>query len=141
MSDPSLAIQGAQYTALTADATLATLMDGAVRVYDIVPAMPTFPYISIGDDQILDNGNSCEPDIFELFSTSHVWSRQNTPAVGRTQAKRIAERVRDILKNLSTVTGFKVDGAHLERLDHIRDQDGLTAHSILVMRYLLATTA
>lgn len=142
MSDPSVAIQGATYEVLSNDTVLAGLMGGTARIYDIVPPdayASEMAYITIGEDQILDNGNSCEADIFEVFSTLHIWSRSTK--VGRIEAKKIAERARDILKALPAVPGFQLDGAHLERLDHLRDPDGVTAHSILVMRYLLATTA
>ena len=53
MSDPSLALQGAQASALKADAALAGLING--RVYDAVPTSPApkYPYVVIGEMQVL----------------------------------------------------------------------------------------
>lgn len=135
MSDPSAPLQKAHYEALTADATLAVLMGGTVRVFDIVGPGTVFPYITIGDDQAIDAGSLCEPDIFEVFSTLHVWSRSTV--VGRVEAKRIAERIREILKTFSGVTGFTVTVIDPQNINHLRDPDGLTSHSIVTMRYVL----
>lgn len=138
MSEPSAAVQGALYSALTNDSVLTTLLGGAKRVFDIVPPNPPVRYITIGEDQTLDEGNLCDPDIFEHFSTIHVWCRAEEAgqAVGRIEAKNIAGRAREILKRL-TPAGFSVKRASCERLDHLRDPDGLTAHSVLTMRFLI----
>jgi len=135
MSEPGTAMQKVIYDTLKADATLATLMGGAVRVYDVVEPNAPFPYITVGDDQTLDEGNLCEPDMFEHFSTMHVWSR-STP-VGRVEAKNIAGRIREVLKTPPVATGFLVKTSNCERLDHLRDPDGLSAHSVLTMRFLI----
>lgn len=134
MSEPGAAVQKALIDTLSVDATLVTLMGGTVRIFDVVPPLTNFPYLTIGDDQTLDEGNLCEPDIFEHFSTIHVWSRSTT--IGRKEAKDIAGRVREVLKTL-TVTGFDVRSSTCERLDHLRDPDGLTAHSIVTQRLIL----
>lgn len=135
MSDPAAPLQKAQFAALSGDAILATLMGGTSRVFDVVGPATVFPYVTIGDDQVLDRGFACEPDIFEVFSTVHVWSRSTT--VGRVEAKNIAARVRDVLRTLSAVDGFVVTMATHERSDHLRDPDQLTSHSIVTVRYLL----
>jgi hypothetical protein len=137
MAEPSLAMQRAIYDALTADLLLAEVMGGAVRVYDLVPADASFPYITIGDDQALDAGVSCEPDMWEYFSTIHVWSRA-TIGAGRIEAKFIAGLTREILKTPPAAPGFNVHLSQCERLDHLRDPDGLSAHSIVTMRFLIS---
>jgi hypothetical protein len=134
MSEPSTAVQAAIYTALSGDSTLKALTGGQARVFDTVPPNTPFPYLTIGEDQSLDEGSICELDIFEYFATIHVWSRSAN--VGRVEAKTIAARAREVMKTLS-VSGFTVDRASCERLDHLRDPDGITAHSILAMRFLL----
>lgn len=134
MSEPSAAVQAAIYSALSGDSTLSALTGGQARIFDMVPPNQAFPYLTIGEDQSLDEGNTCELDIFEHFATIHVWSR--SAIVGRVEAKNIANRAREVLKTLS-VTGFTVNRASCERLDHLRDPDGVTAHSVLTMRFLL----
>jgi hypothetical protein len=135
MSEPGTAMQKAIYDALKADASLAGLMGGSVRVYDVVEPNAPFPYVTIGDDQSLDEGNKCEPDMFEYYATLHVWSRSSP--VGRVEAKNIAGRVREIFKALPAPVGFDVKSSTCERLDHLRDPDGLSAHSIVTMRFLI----
>lgn len=138
MSEPSAAMQKGIYDALMADATLATLMGGQVRVFDLVPPDAVFPYITIGDDQLLDRGMiGCDPDHFEYFATIHVWSRP-TP-VGRIEAKNVAGRVREVLKVPPVATGFTVHCSTTESADHLRDPDGLSAHSVLTQRFLVTT--
>lgn len=136
MSEPSAAMQKGIYDALMADAPLAALMGGAVRVFDVVPPDAVFPYVTIGDDQLLDRGLvDCDPDLFEYFATIHVWSRPSN--VGRIEAKNIAGRVREILKVPPAVTGFAVKCSTTETTDHLRDPDGITAHSVLTQRFLV----
>src|SRR5690606_34227972 len=45
------------------------------RVYDSVPSNAEFPYVTIGGEQTVDDGNSCE-DGWEVFTDVHVWSRK-----------------------------------------------------------------
>lgn len=139
MSEPGAAVQGAVYSALTIDSALTALLGGQKRVFDIVPPNPPVRYITIGEDQTLDEGSLCGPDMFEHFSTIHVWARAEEPGqtVGRIQAKNIASRAREVLRGMS-VPGFTVHSATCERIDHLRDPDGLTAHSVLTMRFLIA---
>ena len=135
MSEPGSAMQAAIYARFKADPVLATLMGGAVRVYDVVEPNAQFPYITIGDDQALDEGNLCEPDMFEYFATIHVWSRSTT--VGRREAKDIAGRARELLKTPPAAIGFDVKTSNCERVDHLRDPDGLSAHSVFTQRFLI----
>lgn len=135
MSEPSAAMQKAIYDRFMADTTLATLMGGTVRVYDVVPPSAPFPYITIGDDQFVDEGNLCEPDMFEYFATIHVWSRSDI--VGRIEAKNISGRAREVLKALPPAIGFDVKTSNCERVDHLRDPDGLSAHSVFTQRFLI----
>ena len=51
MSDASLVLQGAVVTLLKSTAAVAAIV--GARVYDSVPESPTFPYITVGDDQVL----------------------------------------------------------------------------------------
>lgn len=93
MTEPiSLAIQAAFVAALEADAELATHMGGTVRVFDPVPPKPQFPYIVIGDDEMVDNSNSCAGGT-EVFARVFIFSR----VPGYEEIKRIGGRVRQLL--------------------------------------------
>lgn len=110
-----------------------TALGDAVRAYDRVPTSPTFPYVEIPESQILDNGNTCEPDMFEAFSTIHVWSR----VVGQVEAKSLSATVIGILREPFSLEGFEITSAQFQSASHFMDADGLTAHSVLTFRYLL----
>lgn len=128
MIDGSL--QTAIYAALTASPALA---DG--RVYDRVPGTPDFPYITIGDEQVLDNGNSCD-DGWEIYSDIHVWSRPR--AGSKLEAKTlVAAIVARLVDQTITVTGFRVVISQMERVEYMRDPDGLTEHGVLTVRHVL----
>lgn len=130
MSDPGLEIQKALVTALKATGGVGT----GDRVYDRVPAVPVFPYIRVGDDQVIgDDLDGCE-DLSEVFCRIHVWSR----AVGKPEAKTIAGAVRTRLKSAAlTLTGFTVDLAEFVQAQHLDDPDGLTTHSVVEFRFLI----
>lgn len=104
------------------------------RIYDRVPENATFPYVTIGDDQVLDDGNSCD-DGWEVFADVHVWSRPDSGS--KAEVKDLAASVGSRLAATLTVTGFTVIIAALESSRTFRDPDGLTEHSVLTFRYVL----
>ncbi|MBA3576185.1 MAG: DUF3168 domain-containing protein [Sphingomonas sp.] len=120
-------------TAIFAALTAATALAGG-RVYDRVPPDPVFPYITIGDDQVIDHGNSCD-DGWEVFADIHLWSRPVTGS--KVEAKDLAAAVVGRLKALLTVSGFTVIIAALETSRTFRDPDGKTEHAVLTFRYVL----
>lgn len=131
MAEPSLALQKAVRDRLVGDAAVAALVAG--RVYDTVPAAPVFPYVTIGEDQVLDDGNSCA-DGWQATVTVHVWTRQPP---GFPPAKQIAGAVRNALAVPLTIAGFfTVSGLHRDTLS-LRDPDGLTSHMVQAFEYLI----
>lgn len=125
MSDPSLALQGAIHTALSG-----ALMP--VPVYDRPPETAAYPFVRIGEDQVIDDGNTCA-DAWEAFVTVHVWSQE----VGMPRAKTIAGQVRDALAAVLDVPGFTaIVGEHRDTR-YLNDPDGLTTHAVLTFRYLI----
>jgi hypothetical protein len=140
MSEPALPLQAAIFAALRASAALKTICGDPVRVYDTVPPAavgatprePTFPYLTIGDDQILDDSTSCE-EAFECFVTVHGWSR----ARGKPELKRAMAAVRDALNVTLTVDGFVVVVAEHRDTRYSRDPDGITEHAVASFRYLI----
>lgn len=127
MTDPTLAIQAAIVAALKT----ATAVAGG-RVYDSVPAEPTFPYVTVGDGDTVGDDNSCF-ESSEVNIPVHIWSR----AVGFPEAKAIAALVRARCKVEFTISGFKVVNAEYVTARYLRDPDGLTSHAVVEFRYLV----
>jgi hypothetical protein len=123
-------LQKAIFAALTAYPAIA-----GGRIYDQVTPGAAHPYVTIGDDQVLDDGNSCD-DGWEVFSDIHIWSR---PASGsKVEAKDLgAAIVGRILATSLTVTGFTVVIDALESSRAFRDPDGITEHVVLTFRHVL----
>ena len=132
---PGDPLQKALFDTATASPDIASAMGGVVRAYDRVPTAPTFPYLSFGDAQILDDGNTCDDDMFEVFVDVHVWSR----TVGQVEAKRIADAVRTAVKDGFPVPGWVMSSVTVQGLRHFMDPDGLTAHGVVTLRFLLQT--
>ncbi|SHF05390.1 Protein of unknown function [Kaistia soli DSM 19436] len=130
-------LQKAIFSALTADPALC---DG--RVYDNPPddaqrlaaTGAAWPYLAIGDDQVVDDGNTCS-DGWEAFADIHVWSRALPRS--KIEAKTLIAAVVERLSLLSTVDGFDVLVAALETSRTFRDPDGITEHGVVTMRFLL----
>lgn len=138
MSDPSLELQAAIHTALTADADLMALVGG---VYDRVqrgsdgsPAASVWgtqqAYVSFGPEFVVYEDAECL-DIQEVNIQLDVWSRQ----VGRPHCKRIVAQARRVLLALPELTdnALILSEAPLTRITP--DPDGLTTHGIINLRY------
>jgi hypothetical protein len=135
MTGPAYALQKGIYDGLTGSAALAAAAGGAVRAYDRVDDLPVFPYFTISDVQLLDDGNTCESDMYEAFSDVHVWSRD----VGSPEAKALADIVRSILLGPLSLPGWEITSATVQSIRHLTDPDGLTAHGVVTTRFLLQT--
>jgi Protein of unknown function (DUF3168) len=135
MSHPSDAIQAAIFSRLNGNAGIATALGGAARIYDRVPAKPVFPYITIGNEQLVDDGNTCDRDRFDVFFDVHVW----TDSVGLPQAKRIAAAVHDAILLGLTITGWRVVILSYETERHFTDSDGLRGHGVVSFRINIET--
>ena len=120
-------IQKAIYDALIASPAIA-----GGRVYDRVPENPTFPYIGIGDEQSIDDGNACD-DGWEVSSDVHVWSR----AVGFPETKGLVSAIVPRLAAISAVPGFTLIAAGVENTRVFRDPDGLTSHGVISVRFVI----
>lgn len=131
MADPSLALQGAINTKLRTDVAAV-----AGRVLDRVPANVVFPYIEIGDFQTVDDGAQCHDGV-EVYATLHIWSR----AVGQVEAKTIAGAVRGSLHEAALDLGSAWQFIEIAHQDtrHLKDPDGVTSHSVITFRALVAS--
>jgi hypothetical protein len=120
-----LELQGAIVTRLKADPAVTALING--RVYDSVPQGATFPYVTIGPVDSVEDDADCITGL-EVAQQIDCWSR----APGFPEVKRIVDAVRAALHDydLSLTTNALVFVEH-RTTRIVRDPDGLTSHGIL----------
>lgn len=132
MSEPSLALQGAIFSALKNSAAVTALIAG--RVYDSVPASPVFPYVTLGNDTTQADHAECLDGSVETTVTIDVWSR----AVGKVEAKQIAGAIVTLLNHAPlTLSGYRLVLIEHEASRHLDDPDGLTSHSVVTFKALI----
>lgn len=133
MSDPSLALQGAVVARMKADAPIVALV--GTRIYDEVPTSATFPYLVVGDGQVVGDDDDCV-DVSEVTFQIHAWTRP--PAdTGWPKAKSIAAAVRTAMKAPFTLGGFDVLLSEFTQIQFLKDPDGLTRHAMVEFRFLI----
>lgn len=130
MADPSLELQRSIVLALKSSPAIQAVVGN--NVFDRVPDSDPFPRVTVGEGQLLDDGNSCA-DAWEFFADIHAWSR----SVGMPVVKRLAAAVRDALATELDVIGFRVvEGRHRDTR-FINDSDALTTHAVVTVSYLI----
>lgn len=122
-------LQQALYTRLTTDSALMARVTG---VFDAVPDGQDFPYVTVGEDTVVDwstKTNSGE----EITHTLHVWSRY----AGKKEAKEILSLVLDAITKQPLVLagGFSVDYTALDFMEIFTDEDAVTRHGVLRLRF------
>ena len=128
-ADPSLELQQALIDVLQGN------LGDAVgdRVFDEPPMNPVFPYVTLGDCQVLPDKADCI-DGTELYPIIHVWSQEK----GFTQVKMIAKAVLALLDDQPpALPGFSVIIFELENLSYLRDSDGLSRHAAITFHALI----
>ena len=123
---PDLELQGAIVTALSASADLKALLGNPIRVYQDVPDTAVFPYITIGESQVIPDLAECV-DGSEVYPVIHIWSR----ASGFAEAKKISATIWAALAmaTLSLSENRCLVFERDELGDQImRDPDGVTKH-------------
>src|SRR4249919_369342 len=120
MSDPSLELQAAIVGKLKADAGVIAIV--GARVYDEVPANPTFPYISLGDNQVLPDKADCI-DGTEVFWQIDGWARNPTFPVCKQISKAVVAALDD---QPIAVSNYQVIVAELNTTNYLHDPDGIT---------------
>ena len=134
-------MQAALYGALTTSTAMAALLGTDPLtlkpcVYDRVPTSPPFPYVTIADAHVVDDwAEGIEGS--EIFCDVHVWSR----AVGHVEAKKVCSAVRAAMCQLLQLVGHRVVVFEFVSTRHLTDPDGVTAHSIVTVRYSTEPTA
>lgn len=135
-----LAIQGAVYAALTADASLMALVQG---VYDAQPRPLTgsdalrFPYVTIGEDTHADWSTDTELGD-DATITVHTWTRY----AGRKQEKEIQAAIYAALNRhpLTMPAGIALVSVDWVGSDSLIDADGETRHGVQTFRLLVERT-
>lgn len=125
MTSPSLELQGAIVARLKAYPTLTALV--GLRVYDQVPPVPMFPYVSFGPEQVVSDDPDCITG-FEVSVQIDAWSR----AVGLPEVKRVAEEIRKALHDYElSLTDNALLSIRHRQTRNLRDPDGLTNHAAI----------
>lgn len=129
MSDPSLELQATLVAALKG---VSPQISGG-RIYDEPPNSPTFPYVTLGDCQVLPDKAGCI-DGTEVYPVIDVWSR----AVGYPEAKGIVKQILAVLDDQALViAGFTAVIFEVQSVNYLRDPDGLTRHASITFHGLI----
>ncbi len=126
MTAASLALQQAVYSALVAFAPLTAAITG---VFDMPPQDQPLPYVSIGDDVVVDYSTK-DVAASEHRISIHIWSRK----AGRQEAKQLMALVQNALAAPLTLTGFKLISLRFLQAINLVDPDGLTHHGVIEFR-------
>lgn len=133
MLDPSVQLQAAIVGALKSAGALPAVV--GARVYDEPPTIPTFPYISEGDCQVLPDKAGCI-DGTECYPILDVWSRSSGYGEAKTIAAAILAKLDDQPENV-VMTGFVAIVFELHDYRPLRDPDGLTRRVNITFRALI----
>lgn len=104
------------------------------RIYDGVPYRAQHPYVTIGDEQIADDGTTCE-DAWRAFVDIHVWSRPNNRS--KVELKNLMAEIVPVLATELTIADHRTIAGELQTTRAFRDPDGLTEHGVITLRYLI----
>jgi hypothetical protein len=127
ISDPSIPLQAAIVAALKASGSAA-----GTRVYDAVPPSPTFPYISLGNVQVISEKAECVEGA-EVYVTIDAWSR----AVGKVELKQIGAKIILALDNAGlSSANVTINCCELDDVNYIDDPDGSTSHGVFTFHIL-----
>lgn len=104
-------------------------------VFDAVPEGQAFPYVTIGEDTVVDWSTKTNAGE-EITHTIHVWSRY----AGKKEAKEILSMVLEAITKQPLVLtgGFSVDYTAMDFMEVFTDEDGLTRHGVLRIRFKIA---
>lgn len=129
MASSGWALQQAVFAALEANASLTALI-GPGQIYDDVPRIATFPYVTFGQTQVRDWSTGSEPGNEHLF-TLHVWSREN----GRREVHEALGVLRDGLHEaLLALDGHRLINLRHEFSETRREADGETYRGLIRYR-------
>lgn len=120
MTDPSLALQGAVYQALTAG--------NVTNVLAVVPPGTALPWTVIGDDQVMAAYESAE--MYECFANVHIFGKM-------PEHKQQSALVMAALNSPIDIQGFGIVEYGFEDSRTIREKDDKVGHLVMTFRYLV----
>ena len=122
-------LQAAIYTRLTTDAAITAKVTG---VFDDVTPGQAYPYVTLGEDTSADGGTKTF-DSEEITKTLHAWSRYD----GKKEAQDILSLVLESITRepLLLGGGFSVHFSQLKMLQVFTDEDGITRHGVMRLRF------
>jgi len=106
------------------------------RIYEAIPELPTFPYVTLGETQEIDDSVQCL-DGSELFADFHIWSSK----LDFSEVKQIASR----MKRLIHLQDLTLSEQRCVLIEHrvtrmFRDADSITKHGVVTFRALTELT-
>lgn len=128
----SLQLQGRIYELLIEDASVHALCGD--RIYDNVPESRSFPYVSFGASDTVEDDADCITGEVETLQID-CWSRYKG---GFKELKQITGAVKEALHSRSgdletdALVEMRVVG-----IRHFRDPDGLTSHGVVTVQAIL----
>lgn len=133
MSDPSLELQAAIVSKLKSDPGVQAVV--GQRVYDEIPPPSelVFPYIQIGDNQVLPDKADCI-DGTEIFWQLDGWARDPTFPMTKQISKAVVAALDD--KEI-ILTGYAAIVCELNTINYLHDPDGITRHVAISFRFLI----
>lgn len=124
LTDPTISLIEAIKARLLNDANVKALIDD--RIFDRIQSNPTFPYLSIGEVQVLPELGEAT-DAATAHVTLHSWDRFKGSDAIKSIGKYVIAALHD--KDLALTDGA-VQSMLLESARTLPDPDGLTKHGI-----------
>jgi len=132
---PAQALRAAIHAALVADTALAAALGGP-RVYDVPPASPAFPYVTIGEAQVTDWSTATDAGE-EHRLTLHAWSRQG----GHDEAHALASLIQQALHDADLeLEGCRLVNLRMTTAEIRREAGGRSYRAFIRFRAVLETT-
>src|SRR5215813_3932225 len=131
MSDPSLELQAALVSTLKNNAGVQAVV--GQRIYDEVPNNPTFPYVSIGDNQVLPDKADCI-DGTEIFWQLDGWARDPHFPVCKQISKAVIAAMDDLPLTIDSYANVVCE---LNTVNYLHEPDGITRHVAINFRFLI----
>ncbi len=93
------------------------------------------PSIILGEDQVIDEGQTLKRDRLRIYSTLHLWKKEE----GLTGVKAISWAIRTAIRPARLNLGDNFHCVDCLVSDHrfLRDPDGETAHGIVTVETLV----
>lgn len=125
-------LQALIYQRLTSDAGVQAIVGN--RVYDNPIGKDTFPYISFGPSDVVEDDADCIAGRIETIQID-CWSRYQG---GFREVKSLADAVKKALHRYSgTLTVNALVEMTVESIRFFRDPDGATSHGVITLQAIV----